>query len=1084
MMPKAIINKEQIADIFPMSDISFGMVYHSLQHPGDAVYHDQIVFNIQLPAFDPTVFYNALLLVADRHENLRSNYNIFDYDSPVQIVFKHIVADFEHQDICSLSEKDQEDFISKCMHDDQLQPFVLASHTALWRVRTFLLDENNLMVIWINHHAVIDGWSTSLVMKDLHEAYTALKSHGRFSFEKLRSSYRDFVKAELTLKRSERVKQFWAEELMDLQRLRLPGNYREGDQLKNYFRTYNKDIYARIRGAAKQYGSSVKNICFTAYVYTIYMITHQTDLLLGLISHNRPVLEDGDKIVGCFLNTVPFRVNWPQHITWKQLLKLVDEKLLKVRQYEGLSLKEIGNLPGMSDSKAIPLVNTFFNYIDFYIYKEIREASVVDTTAPRAVHVGSYEKTNTYLDFMLDAGSEKLNLVIRYYESVVPGKLITAMSQYFYEVLHRITGTPDEICTKDSILSAVERQQLLQDFKGPESTYPDDKTIMDLFREQAVKSPRQLAVVSEDISCSYEMLDRKSDQVAAKILAEGVKPGSVVVVMMERSLELIIGLFAIMKAGAVYLPIDPGYPPERIRYLLEDSAAEMVLTNTETGNAWSSIRCRKMNLSHPDCYSGESGSFKQEVSPVAAAYMIYTSGSTGRPKGVIVNHQTLVNRIYWMQEAYALSPEDRILHKTPVSFDVSMWELCWWAISGASLVLLPPGAERNPMLISKVIAEQKVSVMHFVPSMLDVFLDFIGENSQYRHFPTLRIVFSSGEALKKATVSEFFRLFADCQLVNLYGPTEATVDVTYFNCRRQWDEEIIPIGKPINNISLYVLSKNRELQPEGVAGDLYICGGLALGYLNRPDLTHAAFVNVRIGEEKRLYKTGDIARWLENGELEFIGREDDQLKIRGVRIEPGEIEKVLRQYPDVEDVIVIGSKQQGDNTKLNAFIVCSQTFSFSQVTAFMAERIPSYMIPTSFYQLEAFPMKANGKIDRAELFRQAKRISSEEVFSLPVNEEERLIAEIWKQVLGIESVGINDNFFQIGGDSITILKVFNRLNKAFPKQLAVVDLFKYTTISSLATYYITGTNDFPGPNGEEEVFDILLNATKNLEVND
>lgn len=1084
MMSKPIINKEQIADIFPMSDISFGMVYHSLQHPGEAVYHDQIVFNIQLAGFDPIVFYKALQLVTDRHENLRSNYNVFDYDSPVQLVFKQLVPDFEHQDICHLSEKEQEQFINECMHADKLQPFTLASQTPLWRVRTFLLDSTNLMVIWINHHAVIDGWSTSLVMKDIHEAYTGLKTQGYFTFGKLRSSYRDFVKADLALKRNETVKQFWSEELSDLQRLKLPGSYREGDQLKNYFRTYDKDTYTRIREAAKQRGSSVKNICFAAYVYTIYMITHQTDLLTGLISHNRPVLEDGDKIVGCFLNTVPFRVHWPKNITWKKLLKLIDKKLLEIRQYEGLSLKEIANLPALADSKAIPIVNTFFNYIDFYIYKEIRETSAGDTTAPRAVHVGSYEKTNTHLDFMLDAGAEKLNLVIRHYESVVPGKLIEAMSQYFYEVLHCITDTPDEICRKDSILSTAEKARLLQDFKGLEKAYPADKTIMDLFREQVKKAPQQLAVLFEQTSCSYEMLDRRSDQVAAKILAAGVKAGSVVVVMMERSIELITGLFAIMKAGAVYLPIDPGYPPERIRYLLEDSAATMILTNKKIEDTWICSQCSVMNISHPDCDADESMPLRQEVSAVAAAYIIYTSGSTGRPKGVIVNHRTLVNRILWMQEAYRLCPEDRILQKTPVSFDVSMWELCWWAIAGASLVLLPPGGERNPPLISKVIAEQKVSVMHFVPSLLDVFLDFLGEDQQQQHLSTLRIVFSSGEALKNATVTEFFRLLNNCELINLYGPTEATVDVTYYNCRRQRDDEIVPIGKPIDNTSLYVLSKNRELQPLGVPGDLYICGGLALGYLNRPDLTHAAFVNVHVGEEKRLYKTGDIARWLEDGDLEFMGREDDQLKIRGVRIEPGEIERALRLHPDVEDVIIIGSRQQREDTKLSAFIISSEALSFSQLATFMAGQLPIYMIPTHFYQLDHFPTKTNGKIDRPQLFRQAKKISSEEVFVMPVNQEEIVIADIWKQVLGVESVSVNDNFFQIGGDSISILKVFNRLNKTFPKQLAVVDLFRYTTISSLATYYVTGANDHPAQNNEEEVFDILLTSTKSLEVND
>lgn len=1080
-----MIDKDLIEDIFPMSDISFGMVYHALQNPSEALYHDQIVFNIKMPAFDTVLFRHAVLAVMGRHGNLRSNFNVLDFDTPVQIVFKSLQPDIEHFDLRDKERSEHESFIKETLESDKLDHFALASPSPLWRIKTFLSFNYQLVVVWINHHAVIDGWSTSLVMKDLSDAYTALASKREHSFIPLKSTYKDFVKRELVVKKDPAIKQFWTRELEGVEKLQLPGMLRAGDKLQNYYPEFEENLFPDIKRAAREQNSSVKHICFAAYIYAVYMITHQTDLLVGLISHTRPVVKDAEKVVGCFLNTVPVRIQIKMGMKWKEYLQLVDRRLLEIKPQEGLSLKEINNLPGVNEYKPESLINSFFNYMDFYVYKDIRtpEEGLKEKRGRtyQPLRISSYEKTDTLLDFMLDVGSGRLNLVIRHYESVVDSSKAKDLSFFFHETIKRITRQPDEICLKENIMGGGHLQTLRQ-FNGTDQPYPDQKTIVDFFLEHAAFDGKDVAVYMGDQALTYDDLHRGSDQVATLLAGYGAGKGSVIMVLMERSFNMMIAIMAILKLRAIYLPADPAYPRERLNYFLEDSNVALVLTDTGImegnfqGRRMVSVQEALMNP-RPNTVS------VPRPEPGDPAYIIYTSGSTGLPKGVIVEHGALMNRINWMQSAYPLTKVDRILQKTSISFDVSVWELCWWFVAGASMVLLQPGAERNPSLIAGAIGRHAVSVIHFVPPMLDMFLECMEADDQAKEIGNLRYVFCSGEALKPNTVKAFYAIMDDVQLVNLYGPTEAAIDVTFYNCIG--NEVVVPIGKPIANTNLYVLDRNEELQPVGIRGDLYIAGiGLARGYLNKPMLTAEKFYQPATPGHVRMYKTGDIARWLPSGELEFLGREDDQIKIRGFRIEAGEIEKRLLQYPGITDALVVSEPDPADGKRLHAYVAGGSLFNGIELNSFLSLHLPAYMIPACFSSVREFPKKNNGKTDRGQLIRNATVVTVVQARPLQLSQKQRLITEIWEEVLGVKTVGIADNFFQIGGNSINILKVYMRLNKSFPKKINIVDLFRYTTIGSLASYYDEKAVRQVIEEDNDEAFDMLLDAAKNLETNE
>ncbi len=589
------------------------------------------------------------------------------------------------------------------------------------------------------------------------------------------------------------------------------------------------------------------------------------------------------------------------------------------------------------------------------------------------------------------------------------------------------------------------------------SSHHYDTCIHDLFAAQAELTPGALAVVcpTTNLSLTYQELHQRSNQLARYLIDLGVGSGSIVGIFLDRSIDMVVGLLGILKAGAAYLPLEPSYPSARIAFMLNDAAVAIILTQSHLVSVLPEVPTHlvSLDLDWPDIATHDVSNLNISVLGTDLIYVLYTSGSTGLPKGVMCTHAGIFNQVQWIQSTIPLTPSDRILQKTPFSFDVSVLDIFWPLVSGACVILASPGGHQDPPYLLSIIQQQQISVIHFVPTMLDAFLDQHGL-AQAR---SLRIVICAGEALSFNLQQRFFDAL-DCELYNLYGPTEASVTITCWACQRNNSMAIVPIGKPIANSQVYVLDPSLQLMPVGVPGELYIAGVcLARGYLNRPDLTSDRFIANPFSAipGDRMYKSGDLARWLPDGNLEFLGRFDGQVKFHGNRVELGEIEITLMLHPAVRTAVVIVREDTPGDQRLVAYIISESALSVDpdDLQRHLRKTLPSYMLPSHFVFLDALPLTSSGKVDRRALPAPFALPSvTRDEFVEPRNSTEERLALIWAKVLHIDAdqISMTDNFFALGGHSLLAMQIFSRIESTFAKHLSVAVLLKCPTISQLA----------------------------------
>jgi amino acid adenylation domain-containing protein len=631
--------------------------------------------------------------------------------------------------------------------------------------------------------------------------------------------------------------------------------------------------------------------------------------------------------------------------------------------------------------------------------------------------------------------------------------------------------------------------QIIREWNRTETDFPQDKCIHQMFEEQVARSPDAPALLFENESISYAELNRRSNQLAHYLASLGVKPDALVAVCAERSVEMVVALLAVVKAGGAYVPLDPSYPADRLAYMLEDSAPVVLLIQSHLTHLFAGVgyKGKMADLAAADpvwCRQPDTDPLAAErgLSPHNLVYVIYTSGSTGRPKGVMIEHRSLVNRLVWMQDAYGLTSGDSVLQKTPFSFDVSVWEFFWPLITGARLVMARPEGHKDPGYLIEAINRYRITTLHFVPSMLQVFLD----QADVAKCPSLLRVFASGEALPSALVRKFQERFPQVALHNLYGPTETAVDVTAWTCTPDSALTNIPIGRPIANTCTYILGEDGEPVAVGATGELYIGGvGVGRGYLNRPELTQERFLpdpfSAQAGD--RMYRTGDLCRWRSDGAIEYLGRNDFQVKIRGFRIELGEIEARLALLPGVRQAIVIAREDTPGDKRLIAYVVPVNGVQLRDrdLRDPLARELPEYMVPSGFVRLDKIPITVNGKLDRAVLPAPsagnlvprlaappaiAKSIktkgsrngntppgrdaSRESPYVPPSDTLQVELIEIWEQILCVTHIGIQDDFFQLGGHSLLAARMFAQVEEKLQKKLPIATLFRAATIEKLA----------------------------------
>jgi len=630
---------------------------------------------------------------------------------------------------------------------------------------------------------------------------------------------------------------------------------------------------------------------------------------------------------------------------------------------------------------------------------------------------------------------------------------IEILAEQFQTLLADVVERPESEIGELRILSNESRRRLLYQFNETTVDYSLDQHLDQLFEEQVERTPDNPAVIFGEQQLTYAELNARANQLAHYLRRIGIGPETLVGICLERSMELVIGLLGILKAGGAYVPLDPSYPAERLRLIIAEAGISVVLTAQRFSELlpMAEVQSICLDADWNDIARESPENPGSSTVPGNLAYVIYTSGSTGKPKGSMITHEGICNRLLWMQETYELNAEDGVLQKTPFTFDVSVWEFFWPLLRGARLVMARPGGQGNSRYLVEIIQREKITTMHFVPSMLAAFL----EDSRVSECRSLRRVICSGEALPYE-LKERFGKRLKAELHNLYGPTEASVDVTYWNCASEMERPIVPIGRPIANTQIYVLDKNLEPVPIGVCGELYIGGvGLARGYLRRADLTAERFLpNPFEAAGTRIYRTGDLARYLADGNVEYLGRTDHQVKIRGFRIELGEIESALNEHPAVQNTVVVAREEKTGSKQLVAYVLpdqrragaSSRELMVKELRERLEQSLPEYMVPTAFVLLSELPLTSSGKVDRRAL--PAPHAGKAE-FVAPRDQTEKTLADLWCQVLGIERVSIHDNFFDLGGDSILSIQIANQASEA-GIQLKPRQMYQHRTIADLA----------------------------------
>ncbi|WP_103071072.1 non-ribosomal peptide synthetase [Aquimarina sediminis] len=1023
-------NFQDIEDVYPMSDIQKGMVVLSGLNLQQGVYHDQFMY--QIPLVDKKKFKRAFSILIEKHVTLRTQLDIVNYNDPVQIVKKEIDFDIDYKDIKELPTKEKSEYISEYMLSERNNPFDLNSGL-LWRISLFEINNTASIFLFQFHHAILDGWSIASLNTELFQIYKQLEQKTVLNVEKLKAKNRDAIIEELYDKRDVEIAGFWKTELIDYKKLDI---FNDVDENQILIDTYDFDYKYKLESQCKKDKITLKSVLYGAFVYALNIINYENDFVVGMVTNNRPVIEDGEKLLGCFLNTIPVRNRLDNALlfSWSDYFKKTEDNLTRIKKNERLTLYEISKLNNEETIGGSPFFDVIFNYVNFHVYDSLKLENDISYNKSQKEEISnqSFEATNTALDLIANVSRNSLSLKYKLKRDLKNDITLNRISKYVKNILSTYLEHP-ETKVKETTFLFEEELNLLSKFNETSISYGNEITVLDKFASSVKNDKEVIAAVFEETTISYKELNEQSNQLAHYLIEKyKVKKNDLIGIQMDRSLEMLIAILGILKAGAGYVPLDMKYPDERVKYIKEDSAYKVLVDIGFITN----FQLEKKNYSKnkPDV----------KVNEFDIAYAIYTSGSTGYPKGVVNSHAGLYNRLLWMCNDLTITENDIILQKTPYTFDVSVWELLMPSISGCKLVFARPDGHKDPEYLQQLIKENQISICHFVPSMLVIFL----ESLQPDYCRSLRHVICSGEALSSKTVEEFKKKLPWVSIHNLYGPTEAAIDVTSINLTNvDTKTQGVTIGKPVANTKIYIVDKNLMIRPIGVPGELLIEGvQVAKGYLERPELNTEKFIPSPFNEGEQIYRTGDLAKWLPNGEIAYIGRIDDQVKIRGNRIELGEIENRIKAFEFVENAVVLVKGEESDRKFLVGYLLASEGYNEDLLYDYLSTHLPDYMLPSRLIVLEEFPLTVSGKVNRKSFPDVDNNQVLSEQYVAPRNDLEEELVTIWKEVLNTEVIGVQDNFFRIGGDSLLVVKLKQKLEKKFNAAINIVDFFNHRTI--------------------------------------
>ncbi|MCZ4123117.1 non-ribosomal peptide synthetase [Streptomyces sp. H39-S7] len=1034
-----------LADVLPLSPLQEGILFLALydEQAVDA-YTVQLGFDLDGP-LDAARLREAGRSLLVRYPNLRAGFRHEKLTRPVQVIPHQVELPWREIDLSDRPAGERDAALTRLLDEDRARRFDL-TRPPLVRFTLVRLGGDRHRLVLSMHHILLDGWSFPLLVNDLFALYG---STGDAAGLPKVTPYRDYL-AWLAAQNRDAAGQVWRAALAGVTEptlLTSDAMSRVRVAPQELTAKLSEELTAELSAVARGRGWTMNTLVQGVWGLLLASLTGRDDVLFGAtVSGRPPELPGVETMVGLFINTLPVRVRLDPADSLTELFTRLQNQQTELMEHQYLGLTDIQRIAG---------IGTLFDTLAVYENYPFESGELEKTVGGVRVSGFSGHDATHYPLSLIAYPGERMHLRFGYRPDLLDGKAVETLIARLTRIFEAVAADPEQLISQVDVLSPAERDRVLVEWNDTAHPVPS-ATLPELFEARAAGSPEHTAVVFEGEQLSYAGLNARANRLARLLIDRGAGPGQFVALAVPRSLELIVALLAVVKTGAAYVPVDPDYPADRIAYLLQESRPLLVLTTAATAAGLTAQETAILVLDAPDSIDEQSGYAAEDVtdaerraplSAADAAYVIYTSGSTGRPKGVVVPHEGIVNRLAWMQAEYGLTPRDRVLQKTPSGFDVSVWEFFWTLTEGATLVVARPEGHRDPAYLAELIRAEEITTAHFVPSMLQVFLQ---EPTAARCTRLSRVI-CSGEALPGDLRERFFQVL-DAELHNLYGPTEASVDVTYWACRPDAGSEPVPIGRPVWNTRAYVLDAALRPVPAGVTGELYVAGiQLARGYLGRAGLTAERFVADPFGPAGgRMYRTGDVARWSEHGVLEFVGRADDQVKIRGFRIELGEIEAVLSAHPAVGHAAVVVREDRPGDKRLVAYAVASAGTALdpAALRTRVAESLPEYMVPSAFVILDALPLSVNGKLDRKAL--PAPETPAGQGARAARTPQEEILCGLFAEILGTPRVGIDDDFFDLGGHSLLATRLVSRIRSTLGVELAISTLFEAPTVARLA----------------------------------
>ncbi len=1027
---------ENVQDIYPLAPVQEGILFHHLMATDGDPYLllDILTFETR-PRLDD--FLRALQAVVDRHDILRTAVVWDGLPEPVQVVWRQAPLRVEEHEMDPAGGAVMKQLAARF---DPRHHRVDVRHAPILRMHVARDEANGRWALaMLRHHLVCDHTTMEVLPAEV-QAFLA----GEVLPETL--PFRNFVaQARLGVSRAEH-EEFFTRMLGTVDEPTAPFGLLDvqgdGRGIAEDRVMVDAGLAVRLRERARVMGVSAASLCHVAFAQVLARVSGRQDVVFGTVLFGRMQGGAGaDRVMGPFINTLPVRMQVGDAAV-DASVRSAQTLLADLLRHEHASLALAQRCSGVKP--PVPLFSALLNY---------RHSTVRPTGATgRAISVQGHfgeERTNYPLTLSVDDMGDGFGISAQVVAAVEPLRVCALMHGALEGLVEALETAPATPLARVDVLPAAERALVVETFNATDAEFPSESCIHHLFEAQVERTPDAVAVAFEDTHLTYRELNARANQLAHYLRERGVGPDARVGICVERSLEMMVALLGVLKAGGGYVPLDAAYPEDRLRHMLTDSAPVVLLTHGSLAGlfAWSDVP--RVDLFAFDGSDRPAENPEGAARPDQLAYVIYTSGSTGMPKGVMNEHRGVVNRLVWMQAAYGLQANEAVLQKTPFSFDVSVWEFFWALLAGARVVMARPEGHKDPAYLVETIRTAEISTLHFVPSMLQLFL----EHAEVESCTGLRQVMCSGEALPVALVRRFHERLPGVELHNLYGPTEAAVDVTAWHCTPEATKVRVPIGKPIWNTRMYVLDAAGEPVPVGVTGELFIGGvQVARGYLNRDELTAERFVRDPFSAVPgaRMYRTGDLGRWLSDGSIEYLGRNDFQVKIRGFRIELGEIEACLAGHPEVREAVVLARENGAGDKRLAAYYTAAAELPVEALRAHLGERLPEYMVPAAYVWLDALPLTPNGKVDRKALPAPEGDAFSSRGYEAPAGEMEEALAAVWAEVLGVERIGRHDSFFELGGHSLVAVRVVSRVRQVMEIEVALGDLFARPVLADFA----------------------------------